>query len=719
MDYINYKFFTFEYRLFLLLVSENGPAVKGVRSSGSRRSFVRNRGWPSMNLADAVKVLLFVLLLLFPLEFLVAQLQLPLVWFLLLMLPLSCLMRLRPWCCWCLVYIRVLWLLHLHVGLVQLFDPLTVVKHLVPLLAISGLARGVRIVVKVKHLDGCQMVVHDHGDAPPVVEPDLPDAVHVLEQVADELTRVDVPQLERALRPGHDLELVVLKRADDALVALEHVQQRAVVGVPHTERAVGCCGDNCRPVEIHEADQRCMALQGVEHRAGLKRPQLDKPVHRPRDAAVALRVNHDTVHALLVATQNPLALASLDDPDAHIVVVAARHDELAVTADGAHTIAVARHGVDEVVVAGRRHGVLGVDGVWVGLGQLPDLDGVISRACDNKRFLGRHDGIPVGVHANLLGHHNVEAAHGGVVVLKDVGASLVFNVPDSDGAIGRARNQSVSDILECPHAIIMALELGPHSASGSVVNGDCVVVASDNNFFLVKLKTGDNVVGVPVDGQVVWTRVRVHPVLFNKHLAPVYCLVDVDRALQGGKRLVLCGVDGLLGRRSVGTNTPREVVPALVLGADDLLDVSAQLVAFEQGLPCVFGGVYHVTPCVGDGAGCAKGPDVEVSKDCRDEFRGQSGEDILPERVAHDIEHGAYGCSVAGLEEFEEDVLFNLLRHNAKVVDDVVNIMGTGELWGDYGGSSEVGDYDFLHGGIAKEGERRGVCIGRVFAGCF
>jgi hypothetical protein len=88
---------------------------------------------------------------------------------------------------------------------------------------------------------------------------------------------------------------------------------------------------------------------------------------------------------------------------------------------------------------------------------------------------------------NLNWEQYLYAPYCGCVTLEHVGALGFRNVPYSDGAIGRRRDQSIAMVFKCPYATFVAFQYCSKRSSLGVIHVDVGIVATGYNFVGVEL----------------------------------------------------------------------------------------------------------------------------------------------------------------------------------------------------------------------------------------
>jgi hypothetical protein len=198
------------------------------------------------------------------------------------------------------------------------------------------------------YLDMGHVIPLHRSDASPLVEFDLPDAAEVGQEILDAIPVLDVPHFQGAIGTGDDLLPIVLETGDGTGVSAERGFALAVFGVPDTEGRVCGGGDEALGVEVEEADEGGVAVQGVEDGSRVQRPDLDEVVHRAADAAVTIVVEDDAVDFLSVPLETMHGLTGRDLPDTNGAIIAPADKGVRMCCDGAHRVLMTGKDADEV-----------------------------------------------------------------------------------------------------------------------------------------------------------------------------------------------------------------------------------------------------------------------------------------------------------------------------------------------------------------------------------
>ena len=175
-----------------------------------------------------------------------------------------------------------------------------------------------------------QIATLDRRHAATLIEFDLPDATEIRKKILNALASVDIPHLNRLLTARDDLASIMLKARDGTCMSRELALAFSILWVPYSQSAVGSGGDKPIIAKVQKTDKQGVTHERVKARASVEIPNLDKRVHRPRDAPIALVVEDDRVHFLGVAFHDMKLLAGADAPYADGAIVAARNKSVAV-----------------------------------------------------------------------------------------------------------------------------------------------------------------------------------------------------------------------------------------------------------------------------------------------------------------------------------------------------------------------------------------------------
>lgn len=78
------------------------------------------------------------------------------------------------------------------------------------------------------------------------------------------------------------------------------------------------------------------------------------------------------------------------------------------------------------------------------------------------------------------------------MALEDVDLLALVDIPDTDRSVGRAGDESVPTIGQCPYTTFMTLQSSYRFSSLCVVDVDIRIVASSDDLVLIKLQAGHN-----------------------------------------------------------------------------------------------------------------------------------------------------------------------------------------------------------------------------------